>query len=85
MASPQQTEAVTQQNPFLEQPEIQQWDSRVQVANSKVLNHIRRKIANLKFWIDHPLVDEPYQPDVLERLNHELDHWNLMLIKAHYN
>jgi len=92
MATPEQTQAVTptyngpipdaENNPFLAAARL--WRSD-EVANSSVLKHIRKKIANLKFWIDHPLTSEPYTAETLARLNQELDHWNLLLIKAHYN
>jgi len=69
-------------NPFLDA--VNTWNVN-DVANTKVLKHIRKKIANLKFWIDHPLVSEPYSLATLQRLNQELDTWNMLLIKAHYN
>jgi len=92
MATPEQTQAITPtyngpiedatNNPFLDA--VNTWHVN-DVANTKVLKHIRKKIANLKFWIDHPLVNEPYTPQTLQRLNEELDTWNMLLIKAHYN
>lgn len=87
MADPQQVRAMTPiydnpNNPFLDDSNTWRTDD---VANTKVMAHIRKKIANLKFWINHPLVDEPYPPETLRRLNEALDDWNMLLIKAHYN
>jgi len=92
MATPNQTQAISPtyngpvsdapNNPFLDAVNTWRTDD---VADTKVMKHIRKKIANLKFWIDHPLTSEPYTPETLARLNQDLDSWNMLLIKAHYN
>jgi len=89
MATPIQTAAVTPtydhgNNPFVGQQIPRTWNTDHE-ADTRVMRHIRNKIKNLKFYLDHPLINDPHDSNALINLNRELDRWTGILNKAHYN
>lgn len=69
-------------NPFVEQPNT--WDTN-DVADTRTINYLRRRIDNLKFFLNHPLMDSPHSQETIETLTREVERWTLLLNKAHYN
>lgn len=70
-------------NPFLEREDAT-WTTD-DVANTRVINYLRRKIAKLEFFINHPITNDPYDNDTLNHLNFEINRWKDLLNKARYN
>lgn len=69
-------------NPFVVQPDHWNTDD---VANTRAHNYLRKKIDRVKFLIDHPPNDHPWNEVQYDNLLRDLDRWVLLLNKAHYN
>lgn len=93
MATPQQVQSFgppatpiydpSPANPFIAQPNT--WDTD-DVADSRTLAYLRRKIDRVRFLLDHPPTASGDWPDhVIINLQRDLDRWVLLLNKAHYN
>lgn len=69
-------------NPFVEQPHTWNTDD---VADTRVLNYLRRKLDRLKFFLDHPLMNAPHDQHTIDHIVQEIERMTLLLNKAHYN
>jgi len=61
------------------------WDSNIDVADTRVYDHIRKAIARLNFYLRHPLLGEEMDEDYNLHLRSELRRYTRYLNKAHYN
>lgn len=71
-------------NPFMDDLPDNQWHEDT-VANTRVLNSLRRKIQRIEFYTNHPVHNEPWDNEILNNLNIELRHYKDLLNKARYN
>lgn len=92
MATPQQVQSFgppatpiydpSPANPFIEQRDT--WDTD-DVADTRTLAYLRRKVDRVKFLLEHPPTEFEWEPQVIMNLQRDLDRWVLLLNKAHYN
>lgn len=72
----------TPANPFVEQPNT--WDTN-DVATTRVFNYLRTRIERLKFFLDHPLLEDANDQHTIDHVRGEIDRMTDYLNKAHYN
>jgi len=76
-------EVETVNNTHEEDGEI--WDANMDVATTRVYEHIRKAIARLNFYLRHPLLGEEMDEEHAIHLRSELRRYTSYLNKAHYN